>query len=63
MKHVFISSTFKDMQFERDALHTIACANINERLAPYGEEVYFGDLRWGVPRAEHPQPCRSGRVL
>ncbi len=48
MKHVFISSTFKDMQFERDALHTFAAAGINEKLADYGEEVYFGDLRWGV---------------
>ena len=48
MKHVFISSTFKDMQFERDALHTFAAASINEKLADYGEEVYFGDLRWGV---------------
>lgn len=48
MKHVFISSTFKDMQFERDALHTVAAVKINKNLSQYGEEVYFGDLRWGV---------------
>lgn len=48
MKHVFVSSTFKDMQFERDALHTVAATSINRELAAYGEQVYFGDLRWGV---------------
>ena len=29
MKHVFVSSTFKDMQFERDALHMVADNNVN----------------------------------
>lgn len=63
MKHVFVSSTFKDMQFERDALHTVAAIGINERLAPYGEEVYFGDLRWGVNTTslDSEEGCR--RVL
>ena len=48
MKHVFVSSTFKDMQFERDALHTVAAVSLNNSLSAYGEQVYFGDLRWGV---------------
>ena len=63
MKHVFVSSTFKDMQFERDALHGIAAMNINEALSPYGEEVYFGDLRWGVNTTslDSDEGCR--RVL
>ncbi|MBQ3017012.1 MAG: DUF4062 domain-containing protein [Clostridia bacterium] len=63
MKHVFVSSTFKDMQHERDALHNFAALNINERLSPYGEEVYFGDLRWGVNTTslDSDEGCR--RVL
>ncbi len=63
MKHVFVSSTFKDMQYERDALHNFAALNINEKLSPYGEEVYFGDLRWGVNTTslDSEEGCR--RVL
>ncbi|MBR5448450.1 MAG: DUF4062 domain-containing protein, partial [Clostridia bacterium] len=48
MKLVFVSSTFKDMQFERDALHNLTAPKIDEVLEQYGESVYFGDLRWGV---------------
>ncbi len=48
MKLVFVSSTFKDMQFERDRLHSHVVPMIDSALSKYGESVYFGDLRWGV---------------
>ena len=48
MRLVFVSSTFKDMQFERDALHIRVAPSIDSFLTTYGENVYFGDLRWGV---------------
>ncbi len=48
MKLVFVSSTFKDMQFERDALHNLTAPKIDDKLSQYGEKIYFGDLRWGV---------------
>ena len=63
MKHVFVSSTFKDMQFERDALHRFSELNLNAALASYGESVYFGDLRWGVNTTALDSEDGSRRVL
>ena len=48
MKMVFVSSTFKDMQFERDKLNTYVVPLIDESISQYGEQIFFGDLRWGV---------------
>ena len=63
MKLVFVSSTFKDMQFERDALHNLTAPGIDERLSQYGETVYFGDLRWGVNTTALEGEDGSRRVL
>ncbi len=63
MKHVFVSSTFKDMQFERDELHKFAAPALDDLLMPYGEEVYFGDLRWGVNTTSLDSDEGSRRVL
>ena len=63
MKLVFVSSTFKDMQFERDALHTLTAPQINESLLKYGESIYFGDLRWGVNTTALDSEEGSKRVL
>ncbi|MBQ2793681.1 MAG: DUF4062 domain-containing protein [Clostridia bacterium] len=63
MKLVFVSSTFKDMQFERDALNTYVAPLIDSALAPHGEAVYFGDLRWGVNTTELDSEESSKKVL
>jgi len=63
MKHVFVSSTFKDMQFERDALHNYVAVSINDKISHYGEQVYFGDLRWGVNTTSLDSDEGSRRVL
>ncbi|MBR3681767.1 MAG: DUF4062 domain-containing protein [Clostridia bacterium] len=63
MKLVFVSSTFKDMQFERDALHNLTAPAIDERLLQYGEKIYFGDLRWGVNTTALDSEDGSVRVL
>lgn len=63
MKLVFVSSTFKDMQFERDALNTYVAPLIDSHLAPFGETVYFGDLRWGVNTTELDSEESSKKVL
>lgn len=47
---VFISSTFRDMNAERDHLITIVFPELRERLESIGLEFYDVDLRWGVPR-------------
>ena len=63
MKLVFVSSTFKDMQFERDALHNLAAPKIDDSLSKYGEKIYFGDLRWGVNTTALDSEEGSKRVL
>ena len=63
MKLVFVSSTFKDMQFERDMLHTHVIPLLDSKLTRYGESVRFGDLRWGVNTTEYSEEESSKKVL
>lgn len=48
MKTFFISSTFKDMQAERDILQEKVFPRLRKLAAEYGEDVSELDLRWGV---------------
>ena len=48
MKSIFVSSTFKDMHFERDALEDISLPLINKIAKEYGDVCSFCDLRWGI---------------
>ena len=63
MRLVFVSSTFKDMQFERDELNIRLAPRINDFLLKYGESVRFGDLRWGVNTSELESEESSKKVL
>jgi len=47
-KSIFISSTFRDMQAERDAIHNIISPKVNEFARKHGGFVNFIDLRWGI---------------
>src|SRR3954470_11727679 len=49
---VFISSTFRDMQAERDHLVKVVFPRLRERLAPYRIELLDIDLRWGITREQ-----------
>ena len=46
---VFISSTFRDMQAERDHLVTVVFPELRERVEQLGLEFFDVDRRWGVP--------------
>ena len=48
MKTVFVSSTFKDMQYERDAIREITAPILNDEARKHGDEFDFCDLRWGI---------------
>ena len=48
MKTIFVSSTFKDMQFERDCLSAQVLPSINALARKYGDSVALCDLRWGI---------------
>lgn len=45
---VFISSTFQDMQVERDILKNKVLPRVNDYARKYGNTVEFIDLRWGI---------------
>ena len=48
MDTFFVSSTFSDMHFERDAIRDKITPKLNEVAQNYGEYISFCDLRWGV---------------
>ena len=63
MKTIFVSSTFNDMQYERDAIQEIAMPQINATARKYGESVSFCDLRWGVNTTTLESEEGSKKVL
>ncbi len=63
MKRIFVSSTFRDMQHERDLFHTVITPKLNGYARSYGESVSFCDLRWGVNTGELDSESGSNKVL
>ena len=45
MKKLFVSSTFKDMQLERDSLKKHIIPELNTRLRDWGIKIAQTDLR------------------
>ncbi|MBQ2675110.1 MAG: DUF4062 domain-containing protein [Prevotella sp.] len=48
MKTVFVSSTFRDFQYERDLLRRKVQPLINNTAYSFGDSMSFCDLRWGI---------------
>ena len=49
MNSIFISSSFKDMLWERDAIRRFVLPEVNDFLRThYGQETALVDLRWGI---------------
>ena len=63
MNSIFVSSTFRDMQFERDAIRDISAPIINETAKEYGEKVSFCDLRWGINTEDLDDEISERKVL
>lgn len=63
MKTIFVSSTFKDMHFERDAIQDKVLPVVNEAARRYGQSVSFCDLRWGISTEELESEDGSRKVL
>ncbi len=62
MKTVFISSTFSDMQTERDLLSTRVLPAVNAVAKEHGDCVSFSDLRWGIDTGGLDEE-RSGKKI
>lgn len=63
MRTIFVSSTFSDMQLERDAIQDIVMPILNERAKEYGDSVSFCDLRWGIDTSELESEESSRKVM
>lgn len=52
-KNIFVSSTFKDFQCERNFIQNELTVALNDRLtSTYMSGVYFVDLRWGIDTSD-----------
>ena len=63
MKSVFVSSTFKDMNYERDILNRRVAPKINYQLSKYNQNIRIIDLRWGIDTSDMSEQDASKRVL
>lgn len=63
MRLVFISSTFKDMQAERDALQNVVAPLLDNQISKYGEGLFFNDLRWGVNTSDLSSDEANKKIL
>lgn len=60
---VFVSSTFSDMQAERDYLRTQLLPEVNDILREYAIKLRLIDLRWGINTLESDECTVEEKVL
>ena len=63
MKKIFVSSTFRDMNAERDIIHRVVMPRLNKIAREYGESISFCDLRWGVDTSDLDNDDGAKKVL
>ena len=63
MKTIFVSSTFRDMHFERDTIQEQVMPRVNEAARKHGQSVSFCDLRWGINTDDLETDAGSRKVL
>ncbi len=63
MKSIFVSSTFRDMHFERDILNREIGPRLNYYLSQYNQSIRITDLRWGVDTSDLSEEDATARVL
>lgn len=63
MLSIMISSTFNDMQAERDIIHQKVVPRLRRAAAGFGESVRLLDLRWGVNTESMSEEMAAQKVL
>jgi len=63
MKNIFISSTFRDMQAERDMVQERVLPALREQARKHGDNVGVIDLRWGVDTSTLETEAGAAKVL
>ena len=63
MDTIFVSSTFQDMQYERDAIQKDVFPRLNAIAHEYGQSISFCDLRWGINTENLDSDEKNYKVL
>lgn len=63
VKSVFVSSTFRDMHFERDVLHRDILPKLNYLLSDYNCSIRITDLRWGIDTSDLSESEAAEHIL
>lgn len=63
MISIFVSSTFSDMQAERDVLRQRVLPRLQKVASRYGESVRIIDLRWGVNTTAMSEEQATKRIM
>ncbi|MDO5106752.1 MAG: DUF4062 domain-containing protein, partial [Coriobacteriaceae bacterium] len=63
MNTIFVSSTFRDMNGERDIIQRRVVPSVNTVAAQYGESIWCKDLRWGIDTSNLSESTGSAKVL
>ena len=63
MKTIFVSSTFRDMDLERDMIQQQVYPRLNKLARPHGQSISFCDLRWGINTDDLETEAGSRKVL
>lgn len=63
MKTIFVSSTFRDMDLERDMIQQQVYPRLNKLARPHGQSISFCDLRWGIDTSLLESESGSRKVL
>ena len=63
MSTIFVSSTFQDMQQERDILQNYVLPKVKEFAKQYGKNIDLCDLRWGINSIGMSEAESTAKVL
>lgn len=63
MISIFLSSTFRDMQKERDLIHRYVLPRVQVYAGKYHELVNIVDLHWGIDTGQMNQQTAMDKVL
>lgn len=63
MNTIFISSTFQDMQQERDLIRDCVLPILKDEIKRYGRNIELCDLRWGVNSSDMEKEDSEIKVL
>lgn len=63
MQKIFISSTFRDFQTERDYIRNVVQPKLASMCKAFGADVSFTDLRWGIDTADISEEQHENKVL